>query len=169
MSTFGKTTIGAIAQNNAAQVQFANARTLGEAGLITKLTAYLDNTHPSSQGLTAAIWANASGSPDVLLAQSASVVIAAGAAAAWVDFPLISNYSAVAGTYWLGIWATTPTNQARRYADTGVNGIMKFRAFVAGGPSDPFGTPSDFTDDASIYATYVAAASAPGGGFRFSF
>ncbi len=152
--TFGRTSIAGTSTSSCNNnQQRANKRTVAFHGTVSKISIYLANPNASPQTIKAAIWADSAGSAGALLASSSGVVIAAGAAAAWVDFTL--SLAITPTDYWLGFLCGTTDGQANAYYVAGASGVEHYFSFVGTSPTNPFGAQNNWTEDYALYATYV--------------
>jgi hypothetical protein len=162
MATFGRTTIGGTTANQGANfAQVTGPFTLSESGTVTSISMYLDSGGATaSQQWTCLIYDDSAGVPNNLKVTSAEVVIAAGAAAAWVDFAVSPGVALTAGTYWVGFEAGVTSAQVFFHFDV----LTPGRSYVANTyptAPNPFGTASTDTDAFSAYATYTPTAVSP--------
>ena len=73
----------------------------------------------------------------------------------WFPLPFASPVSLTAGTYWLG-FITGNTTEGIGYAYDSVAGSRAYNVnSYASGPTNPFGSSTLDSEDASIYATYT--------------
>jgi hypothetical protein len=89
-----------------------------------KVSAYLAD-NPSLTGgetLLAAIYADNSGVPGALKAQSSTITVTDGQPAGWVEFAINPGVTLPAGNYRLVLQRGTPNNGARRYGDGAAGG-----------------------------------------------
>jgi hypothetical protein len=160
--TFGKTSVGTGSDPMSPDRKRVTHFTLGEAGTVTKLSAYLEPTGTAgTQAVEALIYADSSGAPGALLATSGEVIFHGTDAAGWRDFSLASGLSLQPGTYWLGLISGASSHVAAFRYDS-VSGSRDYNANAyASGPSNPFGSFSVDGEQMSIYATYTPAAPSP--------
>jgi hypothetical protein len=150
--TLGKTTIGGTFVPNDNALQWVNMRTLSLAADVESMSMYLSNSGGSSQNVELCIWADSAGAPGALLASSGVQSIPTGTAAGWQTFPV--SVALTPGDYWLGAaFNGGTTNMINRFYDV-LASAMRYRS-VAGGPTNPFGSPTVFNNDCSLYATYT--------------
>ncbi len=158
--TFGPTTIGALsASGSGGFLDVSGPYALSTPAAVSKLTGYVGGG-ANAGSLRAVIYADNAGQPGAFAGVSSEVVLQAGAAAGWVNFPFPTNPSLAPGSYWLGYWHGA-TNGAVEYFDT----VANSERFVAapGGYSNLSDPPSTFGSAAtgsgkySLYATFTPA------------
>ncbi len=165
-ATLGKTAVGASTDPAPNGYKWGNKYTLAQQGTFSKVSAYLaDNTSVTGgQSLRAAIYADVSGMPGALKAQSTVITVPDGQAPAWVDFPISPGVTLPAGTYWIVLQAGTTNNGVRRYGDSS-GGAEAYNADAfSDGIADPFGTAGIGGWSWSLYATYTTSSGGGGGG-----
>ena len=157
-STFGTTNPGSSIDTAAAGLKEVSKYTAPVAGNVTKLTGYISGLGKTtgSQPVRAVIYADAGGTPGVLLGVSNQVTIAAGRAWGWVDFTFASPIGIQAGTVWMGYIAGSTGNltQLRYDSATGDLRYNQNGGGYAAGASNPFGSASTANIHYSLYATY---------------
>ncbi|HEY2181795.1 MAG TPA: hypothetical protein VGH09_09010 [Solirubrobacteraceae bacterium] len=162
-ATFGKTSVGALSDHGMyADYKIVHSATLGVAGTVSKLSVYAipGSNSPSPQTLKAVIYADSGGSPGALVATGTQVTYKGDVqGSGWLDLPLASPVSLASGTYWLGfIDGSTTLGMGYRY-----DSVVNSRAYnpnpYSSGPSDPFGSATKDSEQASIYATYEPTSS----------
>jgi len=159
MATFGYSTDETTLATGWADVKSGNRHALLEAGLISKLTIYIDNlqTGHAATHIRGLIYSDASIQPDALLATGDAIAVADNAALAWLDLTFAAPLSSGAADLWLAF-----------HADAAGNGLGIHRALTGGtsaynadtysdGPENPFGAHTDGTRNYCLYATYTAA------------
>jgi sugar lactone lactonase YvrE len=159
--TFGKTTVGALSDRGMlANYKIVHRSTLAVPGSVTKLTVFAipGTGSPSPQALRAVIYADSGGSPGALLAKGKEVTYQGNVnGSGWFDLPFSSPVTLSPGTYWLG-FITGITTQGMGYV---YDSVANSRAYnpnsYASGPSDPFGSATVDSQQASIYASYTPA------------
>ena len=160
--TIGTTTVYNNTLSVYADNKWGNRYTLSEPGSFTKMSAYLDGLGPGTGGevLRALIYADSGGIPGALRAASATVTIADGQAARWVDFSISPAVTLQPGDYWLVLQAGAVSQAALRYgvAQTGFE-KWNLDAF-SDGAANPFGTANTGDWRWSLFATYTARHSA---------
>ncbi len=161
-STFGKTSVGASTDGGIfSDYKVVHAATLPSAGSVTKLSLYAipGINSPSPQALRAVIYSDSGGSPGALLASGPEVTYQGSVnGSGWFELPLASPVALSPGTYWLGfITGTTTEGLGYRY-DTVANSRAYNTNPFANGPTNPFGTATKDSEQASIYATYTTSA-----------
>jgi hypothetical protein len=154
--TLGNTVVGAASNPGWDGVKWGNKYTLASAGTVTKVSAYLGD-NPGVAGVEsfrALVYADASGAPGALVAQSSVVSVGDGQAAGWVDFAISPGVSLSAGAYWVVLQGGGTNNAALRYGNNAVTGAERWNndAF-ADGPASPFGTATTGNWQWSLYAT----------------
>lgn len=159
--TFGKTAHGASTNTFQADYIEASHYTLSDSGaVVTKITAYVDNNGAGASAVKGVIYNQSASKPLTLQANSAGVTLAAGAAAAEIDYTLSVTLSAA--EYWLGL--DNQTANGRFYYDDGAANSSYF--FTAAGTyTTPPATWSDFgnarTRLQTNYATYTTSGAGP--------
>ena len=161
-ATFGKTTVGASSDSGIfSGYKVVHAATLPSAGSVTKLSLYAipGVNSPSPQALRAVIYGDSGGSPGALLATGPEVVYQGSVnGSGWFELPLASPLALSPGTYWLG-FITGSTTEGLGYRYDAVANSRAYNANpFAGGPTNPFGTATKDSEQASIYATYTTSA-----------
>src|SRR2546425_3328807 len=124
--------------------KWGNRYTLSEQGSFTKISGYLDGRGPGSGGevLRALIYADSGGTPGALRAASATVTIADGQAARWVDFSISPAVTLQPGDYWLVLQAGAVSQAALRDG-VAQNGVEKWDpGAFSDRAADPFWTPN---------------------------
>src|SRR6202023_125777 len=138
--------------------------TLSAPGSVGKLSVYaIPGIHsPSPQSLKAVIYADSGGSPGALLATGTEVIYRGNVNGSdWLDLPLGAAVALAPGTYWLGFITGAETEGMGYVYDKGSGGRAYNVNAYASEPSNPFGTASKDSEQASIYATYSPASSPP--------
>jgi thermitase len=164
-STFGKTTVGASTDGGIfSGYKVVHAATMPSAGSVTKLSLYAvpGVNSPSPQALRAVIYADSGGSPGALLATGPEVTYQGSVnGSGWFELPLAAPLALSPGTYWLGfITGTTTEGLGYRYDTVAGSRAYNTNPF-ANGPTNPFGTATKDSEQASIYATYTTNAQQP--------
>jgi hypothetical protein len=156
--TLGNTTAGSVSDTGWDGLKWGNKYALSVQGTFTKVSAYLGD-NPSVTGaesFRAAIYADASGAPGALKAQSSVVSVQDGQAAGWVDFPISPGVTLPAGTYWVVLQGGPTQAGALRYgtssSTTGAE-AWNHDAF-SDGITDPFGAANSGNWVWSLYATF---------------
>jgi thermitase len=160
-ATFGKTTVGAKFDGGMfSNYKIVHVATLPASGLVTKLSVYAvpGVNAPSSQAVKAVIYRDNGGSPAGLVATGTEVLYSSNVnGSGWFDLPFATPVALTPGTYWLG-FITGSTSEGIGYAyDTVANSRAYNTNLYSGGPSDPFGSATEDSEQASIYATYMPA------------
>ncbi len=149
--TFGNTEVGTIFDQNDLNAKSASYFTCGNNGQVTEIYAYVARAY-STGFVKAAIYADNSGQPGALIAQSSDVTVTT--SFSWVDFQLQTPSVVTSGSvYWLSICSDESLN-LRIVPDTGVR-VHNGNAYNEGF-SDPFGPEwggPDSTGAMSIYAS----------------
>ncbi len=152
MSTLGKTAIGGTSDNPAGNVLLAfGPYAVSGNGSLTKITAYV--AKDAANLIIAAVYADNSGSPGALLAQSAEGSLASGSFG-WVDFDMQTPLAITNGTnYWLVLYASAAWQI--KYDAVGGPPASKYqaRAYDSDLP-DPFVVGGSIAVEYSVYATY---------------
>jgi subtilisin family serine protease len=161
-ATFGKTTVGALTDSGIfSDYKVVHAATLPAAGAVTKLSVYAvpGVNSPSPQALRAVIYRDSGGSPGALVASGPEVSYRGSTnGSGWFDLPLTTPVALTPGTYWLGfITGTTTEGMGYRFDSVANTRAYNTNAF-ASGPTDPFGSATEDSEQASIYATYTTSA-----------
>jgi hypothetical protein len=162
---FGKTTVGAVRDNGMfANYKIVHKATLSISGSVTKLSVYAipGTKSPSPQALKAVIYGDSGGSPGALLATGSEVLYKGNVnGTGWFDMPFPSSVALTPGTYWLGFITGTETNGMGYMYDNAAGARAYNPNAYASGPTNPFGTATKDSREASIYATYVPGAPPP--------
>jgi subtilisin family serine protease len=158
-ATFGKSSVGASSDSGIfADYKVVHAATLPAAGTVTKLSLYAipGLNSPSPQALRGVIYADSGGSPGALVAVGTEVSYRGDVnGSGWFELPLDVPVRLSPGTYWLG-FITGAATEGLGYAYDSVAGGRAYNAnTLAGGPSNPFGSATKDSEQASIYATYT--------------
>ena len=145
-SFFGVNTIGDHQWDYNGALLMGTPSSVGVTAYVSSVNAYLYSIG-SSQLMKAAIYSDASGSPDVLLASSDNVTV--GTSASWVTFPL--TYTAAPGTYWLCILTS---GNSRWYVYNVATGLILDSAVVYPTFPTPENSGTVYPNQMSIYAVY---------------
>jgi hypothetical protein len=161
---FGKTSVGASSDHGMfANYKIVHKATLSVSGAVTKLSVYAipGTKSPEPQALKAVIYSDSGGSPSALLATGTEVTYNGKAnGSGWFDLPFGSVVALSPGTYWIGfITGTTTQGMGYRYASVANSRAYNTNTFSSG-PTNPFGSSTKDSEQASIYATYTPGASA---------
>jgi hypothetical protein len=154
--TFGKTTIGSNADEQAANTKASNIFSLPKDGYVTKITLYLNKWRyaPSDAHVKCAIYdVDATGAPTSLRGTTEEIVVN-WTTAKWQDFNLPSPVFLSAEKYRLTyMW----DNPIVTYQDTGSTNCYADKSITySQEPTDPFGTVAKWRSyEKSIYATYT--------------
>jgi thermitase len=159
--TFGKTTVGVHLDGGMyANYKIVHTATLSVPGRVTKLSLYatLGLNSPSPQALKAVIYSDSSGSPGALIATGTEVTYRGNInGSGWFELPFASPVPLSPGTYWLG-FITGSTTEGMGYAYDNVTNSRAYNTNTfASGPTNPFGSSTKDSEQASIYATYTTA------------
>jgi hypothetical protein len=150
----GKTRRGATAHELAADATRTSRFVLAEAARAPKLTALLDGLGSGSgDALVKGVVYDGAGG---LVAASGEVVVADGAAAAWVDlrFALAGGVALAAGTYDLGVIAGGATLTARVFGDATVAADGRTAADAySDGPALTLPSPTPLSEDTTLFAS----------------
>jgi thermitase len=160
-ATFGKTTVGASSDYGIfANYKVVNPATLTVAGSVTKLDVYAipGLASPSPQALEAVIYADSGGSPGALVARGTEVTYRGSSnGAGWLDLPFSIPVALGPGKYWLG-FITGASSEGLGYVyDSVANSRAYNQNALASGPTNPFGSFTKDSEQASVYATYTPA------------
>jgi hypothetical protein len=155
--TFGKTTVGASAESDPANLKGVSRYALPSAGTVSKLSVYLQPTSVSGQQeFKGVLYAESAGAPGTLLGTSTALVFKSTSSAGWYDLSFPTALKLAAGNYWIGfISGATAGVAAFRYDS--VASAMDYNAnLFTSGPSNPFGTATVIGLQPSLYGTYAA-------------
>jgi thermitase len=160
-ATFGKTTVGASSDYGIfANYKVVNPATLTVAGSVTKLGVYAipGIASPSPQALEGVIYADSGGSPGALVARGPEVIYRGNSnGAGWLELPLSAPTALSPGKYWLG-FITGASSEGMGYTyDSVANSRAYNENAYTSGPTNPFGSFTEDSEQASIYATYIPA------------
>jgi hypothetical protein len=150
--TFGNTAIGTYFDQNSANAKSASSFICASNGQITDIYAYVARATSTGTG-EAAIYADNSGQPGALIAQSNAESITT--SYSWVDFQLPTPKNVTSGTvYWLSICSDDALNL---YVVAGSGVRVHNGNIYSGGFSNPFGSVwgTDTTGAMSIYASAI--------------
>ena len=158
--TFGTTTPSTIPENLNANYKIGSLYSPTSAGTVTSMSVYLDGkaTTSGSGTVRAAIYADSSGTPGVLLGYSAVKTITTGQAAGWSTFTFGNTVPVTAGAkYWLAVTAGDRTVTRVYHSSTASGQVW---AVNAGGtvPTAAFGKATAEAGPLAIYATYTPTA-----------
>lgn len=157
MATFGKTSIGASAQNDGGNIQRGSRYRLFESGSVTKISFY-SNVPSGTAKVKCAIYADNAGSPGALKGVTNEVSVT-NTVGQWNDYTFASPVSLTAGYYWLVFNNDGLSGLYHQYhGDSFTNGHA-YAGSTYPTFSDPFGTASYQNYDTSIYATYTPTSS----------
>ncbi len=159
---FGKTSVGASSDHGMfANYKIVHKATLSVSGDVTKLSVYAipGINSPEPQALKAVIYSDSGGSPSALLATGTEVSYNGKAnGTGWFDLPFGTPVALSSGTYWIGFITSTKTEgMGYRYASVANSRAYNTNTYSSG-PTNPFGSATKDSEQASIYATYT-----PGG------
>jgi len=159
--TFGKTSVGALADEGMfANYKIVHKATMSAAGAVTKLSLYAipGINSPKAQSLKAVIYTDSSGSPGALLATGTEVTYRGNVnGSGWLELPFSSPVALTAGTYWLGFIDGAETEGMGYVYDEVSNSRAYNTNTFSSGPTNPFGSATKDSEQASIYATYTPA------------
>jgi hypothetical protein len=158
---FGKTSVGASYDNGMfANYKIVHKATLSAPGAVTKLTLYAipGVNSPSAQALKAVIYSDSEGSPGELLATGSEVKYQGNVnGSGWFELPFGSPVKLTTGTYWIGFIDGSETEgMGYRYDEVSNSRAYNANSFGSG-PTNPFGSATKDSEQASIYATYNPA------------
>ncbi len=148
--TFGNTEVGTIFDQNDANAKSASNFVCSNNGQITDIYAYIARAYSTETG-KAAMYADDSGQPGALIAQSTAATITT--SYEWVDFKLPTPERVVLGVvYWLSICSDEPLNIVI-VLNSGARAHNE-NPYVEGF-SDPFGIAwnTDLAGAMSVYAS----------------
>ncbi len=159
--TFGKTTVGVHLDGGMyANYKIVHTATLSVPGQVTKLSLYATPglNSPNPQALKALIYSDSSGSPGALIATGTEVTYRGNInGSGWFELPFASAVPLSPGTYWLG-FITGSTTEGMGYAYDNVTNSRAYNTNTfASGPTNPFGSSTKDSEQASIYATYTSS------------
>jgi hypothetical protein len=162
VQTFGTATVGPSADYFVAERKRVNRYALASAASVTKLRVYLAPAGPAGQQLLKGVlYADASSAPGALLGVSEPLTFKSTNAAGWYDLVFPAPVKLAAGNYWIGV-LTGATAGVAGFRYTAVTGSRDYNANTyAAGPSNPFGTPTTDTEQASLYALYTQTQGSP--------
>jgi subtilisin family serine protease len=154
--TFGKTTVGASAQSDPANLKGVSRYSLPAAGTVSKLSLYLQPTGTTgTQSFQGVIYGESGGAPGALLASSATLSFKNTNAPGWYELNFASGVKLAPGSYWIGFLSGTTAGVGAFRYDT-VSGALDYNSNIfTAGPSNPFGTPIVIGYQISLYATYA--------------
>ncbi len=157
--TFGKTTVGGSVDHGMySDYKIVHSATLSTSASVTKLSLYAipGSRSPNPQVVKGVIYSDSGGSPGALVASGTEVTYRGSTnGSGWFDLPLASPVTLPPGTYWLG-FITGANTEGMGYV---YDNVSNSRAYnynpYAGGPTNPFGSSTKDSEQASIYATYT--------------
>ncbi len=151
--TFGKTSIGGTAEALLAERKRVSRYTLATAHLVQRLMVYLQPSGTSGQQLfKGVIYSDSSGKPETLLGVSEQLTFKSTNAPGWYELPFATPVNLGAGSYWIG-FITGPTSNVADFRYDSVTNSRDYNSNAyASGPSNPFGTVSTDSREASLYA-----------------
>ena len=152
---FGRTTIATTPSSGlGTNFKRGSMFTLGTAGTLSSLNAYLDGNGggSGSQQLRMELYRDSSGAPGAKVVESAVVSINSGQSPGWVTFAT-PPVSLTSGSYWIVIHSGDTSGVARDYGDGASDWYGNADTFSDGG-SDPFGTGTTGTVTLSVFASY---------------
>jgi hypothetical protein len=155
MANFGKEDIGGTTYGAGQQDIHATKFTLSENGRITSMPAYgRCATGGQTCDVELAIYDDSGGSPNNL--QGKTEVIAWNNTYAWHTHNFGTPFTLTTGTYWLSLLNGSSSYQVQAKYDSGTSNQLAYRTGSFTTHPDPFGSPSNFDIEWSIYATYDA-------------
>lgn len=133
--------------------------TLGQAGVVSGLVAYLDGLGGASgtQQVRFAVYADQGGSPGALLAQTSAGSVAAGSPAAWLRLPLSDPLALAAGDYHLAVHGGASRSVARYSRAPRADGLRYGRDVFDDGAEDPYGLTKSDDWEVAVYAQLAQA------------
>ena len=157
-NTFGKTTVGTLADANPRPTLQVQRFQLTENGTVSKLTVYVGG-QSSPCNIIGVIYADNAGVPTALVAKTPPTNVAG--AAGWYDLVFSSPVSLTAGYYHLG-WLSGASTTLTTYYDAGGthtwNTALQSSAPFYPTPPNPFVVEKQNAYTFSIYATYTPRA-----------
>jgi hypothetical protein len=177
-ATFGKTSVGGVADWFASDRKQVNEYSLPVAGTVSKLSVYLAATATSHQArrhrrgvrrinrrqrsgrqvLEGVIYSDANGTPGVLLGTSSELAFTSTSPTRWYDLTFPTPLRLTVGHYWVGVLTGSKAGVAGYRYDR-VSRVGKHNATA--GPINPFGPAATDSRQISLYATYTADAMSP--------
>jgi subtilisin family serine protease len=159
VATFGKTSVGASSDTFTANRKRVNRYALSVTGTVGKLSIYLAPTKNSGeQVMKGLIYADSSSKPAALIATSTQLTLKSTNTAGWYDLPFASPPTLAAGNYWIGV-ITGGTGGVAGFRYDKVTSSRDYNSnSYTSGPTNPFGSFSTDSEQASLYATYTPAA-----------
>ena len=149
--TFGNTSIGSFSDQNDPNAKSASSFICGSDGQVTDIYAYISRAYTTGP-VRVAIYADDSGQPGDLIAQSNEVIVTT--SFLWVDFPLQTPEVVTSGSvYWLSICSDESLN-LRIVLDSGVR-VHNGNAYDQGF-SDPFGPEWGGPDPIGAMSIYAS-------------
>jgi hypothetical protein len=154
--TFGKTTVGPLADSFAANRKRVSLYALATPGNVTRLSIYLEpgggSGHQVLQGI---VYANSSGQPGALLGTTGQLTFLSTNSPGWYDLTFSTPLKLAAGSYWIGvITGTTSYVAGFRYQSVAGARDYNTNSYTAK-PSNPFGAVASDREQTSLYATYT--------------
>ena len=153
-NTFGKTTVGTLADVNPVATLQAQRFQLTENGTVSKLTVYVGG-QSSTCNIIGVIYADNAGVPTTLIAKTPITNVAG--AAGWRDLVFSSPVSLTAGYYHLG-WLSGASTILTTYYDAGGTHTWNTGSSFYPTPPNPFVVQRQNAYTFSIYATYTPRA-----------
>jgi len=122
----GPTSPGAVWTRLTANAKRASAAWLTQPADIARLRAYLDGKGATSGSarVRGVIYADTSGAPGMLVAQTAEATVRAGRSAAWINLRIAAPIRLTPGMYWLGLHSTG-SGIVARYAATTASAALR--------------------------------------------
>jgi hypothetical protein len=155
-ATFGKTSVGSSSDTFVSDRKRVNRYALSAAGSISKLSVYLAPTGTSGQQvIEGLVYADSSGAPGALLGTSEQLTFKSANYAGWYGLSFSSPLKLAAGNYWIGVITGATSKVAGfRYDSVGSSRDYNTNTYTSG-PSNPFGSVTTDSEQASLYATYT--------------
>ncbi len=155
-ATFGKTTVGALADYFGLERKRVNRFALPAPGSVSKLSVYLESAGTAGQQvLKGLIYADSSGAPGALLGVSEQLTFTSTSAPGWYGLVFSSPVKLAAGSYWIGV-ITGATGHVAGFRYDTVAGSRDYNLNnYLSGPTNPFGSVTTDAEQTSIYATYT--------------
>jgi hypothetical protein len=154
-ATFGTTCVGSASDYFLSERKRVNHYALTEAGSVTKLSVYLWPRTSGQELLKGLIYADSSGTPAALLGVTNEFTYSNTDGTGWFDLLFSSPVKLVPGNYWIGVM-TGPTAGVAgwRFDTVPLSRDYNANTFTEG-PTNPFGTVTTDSEQASLFATYT--------------
>ena len=155
-ATCGKTSVGGHSDHYVANRKRVNKCELPTAAKVSKLSVYLAKTSSAGQQLIrGVIYADSHGVPGVLRGETEQLVFKSTGAAGWYRLAFAKPVELPPGQYWIGtLSGATGGVAGYRYDSVARARDFNTNAYSAG-PSNPFGSFTQDSQQMSLYATYT--------------